>query len=54
MKRCSVCGCIIEDNSDYICEVCKDDISESIPSNRYIDTDMTYTNFVMKRFMGVK
>lgn len=54
MKRCSMCGCVIEDNSDDVCEVCKDDIGETTPSNAYIDTDMAYDNFVMKRFMEVK
>ena len=29
MKRCSMCGCIIEDSAESeICEVCQDDLEE--------------------------
>lgn len=35
MKRCSVCGCIIENDSDDICEVCKDDLDESNPYKQW-------------------
>lgn len=55
MKRCGVCGCIIENDSNDICEVCKDDMGESnVPDKSYIDTDMAYSDFVMKRFLGVR
>lgn len=35
MKRCSICGCIMDDSENNICEVCQDDLDESNPYRQW-------------------
>lgn len=36
MKRCVICGCIIEESAEStICEVCQDDLNEANPHRQW-------------------